>query len=136
MSTNTRNTVSRQTVEHILQSHPRPLTLHELYEYSRIALPHIAYSTVYRIIRRLETETRVVRVDWRERGSRYEWVEQNNHHHHIVCSVCGAHSRISDKDVNFSQKKIERATGYLTHHHAIELEGICPGCQRSAAKTV
>jgi Fe2+ or Zn2+ uptake regulation protein len=91
-------------------------------------LPRTAYSTVYRVISRLEAEGKVNRIDWRERGSRYEWAELP-HHHHIVCGICGLSVDVDDADLGFSEERIRAATGFLVNHHSIELEGICPDCQ-------
>jgi Fur family transcriptional regulator, ferric uptake regulator len=123
-----RKTRTRQLVVDLLQTYAKPLSLHELHHRVRERLPKTAYSTVYRVISRLEAEGKVNRVDWRERGSRYEWAELP-HHHHIVCGMCGRTVDIEDADLGFSEEWIRTATGFLVNHHSIELEGICPDCQ-------
>jgi Fur family ferric uptake transcriptional regulator len=123
-----RKTRTSQLVIDLLQTYARPLSLQELHLRMRERLPRTAYSTVYRVISRLEAEGKVNRVDWRERGSRYEWAELP-HHHHIVCGICGRSVDIEDADLGFSEDRIRAATGFLVNHHSIELEGICPGCQ-------
>jgi Fur family transcriptional regulator, ferric uptake regulator len=123
-----RKTPASRLVVDLLQTYARPLSLQELHVRVRERLPRTAYSTVYRVISRLEAETKVNRVDWRERGSRYEWAELP-HHHHIVCGICGRSVDIDDADLGFSEEKIRSATGFLVNHHSIELEGICPDCQ-------
>jgi Fur family ferric uptake transcriptional regulator len=124
-----RKTRTSQLVVDLLQAYAKPLSLQELYSRVRERLPRTAYSTVYRVISRLEAEGKVTRVDWRERGSRYEWAELP-HHHHIVCGICGRSVDIDDADLGFSEERIRAATGFLVKHHSIELEGICPECRR------
>ena len=124
-----RKTRTSQLVVDLLQTYAKPLSLQELHHRVRDRLPTTAYSTVYRVISRLEAEGKVNRVDWRERGSRYEWAELP-HHHHIVCGICGRTVDIDDADLGFSEERIRAATGFLVNHHSIELEGICPDCQR------
>ena len=124
-----RNTRAARLVGDLLRTYARPLSMQELHEDVQERLPSTAYSTVYRILGRLEAEGRVRRVDWRERGSRYEWAELP-HHHHIVCSLCGRSVDIDDVDLGFSEERVRAATGFLIDHHSIELEGICPDCQR------
>jgi Fe2+ or Zn2+ uptake regulation protein len=124
-----RKTKASQLVADLLRTWAKPLSIQELHDRVRERAPSTAYSTVYRIVARLEAEGRVRRVDWRERGSRYEWAELP-HHHHIVCSLCGRSVDIDDADLGFSEAKVRRATGFLIDHHSIELEGICPECQR------
>jgi Fur family ferric uptake transcriptional regulator len=123
-----RKTRASQLVVDLLQTYAKPLSLQELHVRVSERLPRTAYSTVYRVIARLEAEGKVNRVDWRERGSRYEWAELP-HHHHIVCGICGRSVDIEDADLGFSEDRIRAATGFLVNHHSIEIEGICPGCQ-------
>lgn len=123
-----RKTRAGQLVIDLLQTYARPLSLQELHQHVRERLPSTAYSTVYRVISRLEAEGKVTRVDWRERGSRYEWAELP-HHHHIVCGICGRSVDIDDGDLGFSEDRIRAATGFLVNYHSIELEGICPDCR-------
>ena len=124
-----RNTRATRLVGDLLRTYARPLTMQEVHEHVRRQLPATAYSTVYRILGRLEAEGRVRRVDWRERGSRFEWAGLP-HHHHIVCSLCGRSVDLDDADLGFSEERVRSATGFLLDHHSIELEGICPRCQR------
>src|SRR5438270_11779556 len=124
-----RKTRDIQLVVDMLQTYAKHLSLQELHIPIRERLPQTAYSTVYRVISRLEAEGKVSRVDWRERGSRYEWAELP-HHHHIVCGICRRSVDVDDADLGFSEERIRAATGFLVNHHSIELEGICPECQR------
>jgi Fur family ferric uptake transcriptional regulator len=124
-----RRTQASELVADLLRTYAKPLSIQELHEQVQAHLPQTAYSTVYRIVGRLEADRRVRRVDWRERGSRYEWAELP-HHHHIVCSLCGRSVDIDDADLGFSEERVRGATGFLINHHSIELEGICPECQR------
>jgi Fur family transcriptional regulator, ferric uptake regulator len=124
-----RKTRVSQLVVDLLQTYARPLSLQELHGRVQERLPRTAFSTIYRVVARLEAEGKVERVDWRERGGRYEWAELP-HHHHIVCGICGRSVDIDDADLGFSEERIRAATGFLVNYHSIELEGICPGCQR------
>jgi len=124
-----------QLVVDLLQTYAKPLSLAELHGRVQERLPRTAFSTIYRVVARLEAEGKVERVDWRERGSRYEWAELP-HHHHILCGICGRSVDIDDTDLGFSEERIRTATGFLVNHHSIELEGICPDCQRSPARAV
>lgn len=124
-----RNTRLTRLVAEILGEHREPLSLRELHQLVCEHLPTTAYSTVFRLVRRLEQERKIVRVDWRERGSRFEWAERP-HHHHIVCTDCGATVDLDDRDLGFSERRIRSRTGFQVRHHSIEVEGTCAGCQR------
>jgi len=51
----------------------------------------------------------------------------------VVCGICGRSVDIEDADLGFSEQRIRAATGFLVNYHSIELEGICPSCQRSGS---
>lgn len=123
----TRNTKLKRLVSDILQIEPQPLTPKDILEKVHRSVPTAAFSTIFRMLKQFEADGLVTRIDWRERGSRYEWAADP--HHHIVCTICGRIQDIHDKDLNFSEEKVQAATGYSVKHHAIELEGICPSCQ-------
>ena len=130
-----RNTRVRQLVTEILQAEPTPLSLRELHERAAVRLPTTAYSTIYRLVERLERQGMINRVDWRERGSRFEWAARP-HHHHIVCSECGHAADLDDADLGFSERRIQSRTGFQVKHHAIELEGTCADCALQDEKGV
>lgn len=51
------------------------------------------------------------------------------HHHHVVCSVCGASRDVGDAGWRTVVRDIERRTGYQIDDHRLELFGRCPDCQ-------
>jgi len=123
-----RMTQTRERLEHIFQTHPEPLSLAEALEYVQVFLPKTAYSTVFRLVQKLEDEQKIRRIDWRERGSRYEWAALP-HHHHIVCQKCGSILDLDDEQFGFSETLLEKVTGFKVTYHSVELEGVCPACQ-------
>lgn len=120
--------VTRLATE-ILRTDPMPLSLRELHERVAAQLPETAFSTIYRLSARLERDGKITRVDWRERGSRFEWADRE-HHHHIVCADCGQTVDLDDDDLGFSESLIQARTGFSVKHHSIEIEGTCADCQR------
>ncbi|MCE9643125.1 MAG: transcriptional repressor [Candidatus Andersenbacteria bacterium] len=127
MST-TRNTKKKIFIEHVFTITAEPISIREVFRQVQKTYPETAYSTVFRTVMRLEQENKIHAVDWRERGSRYEWAGMP-HHHHITCQICGAVQDLEDADVNYDDEKIRKKTGFITKHHSIELEGICAKCR-------
>ena len=127
MST-TRNTKKKTFIEHVFSATSEPISIREVFRQVEKMYPKTAYSTVFRTVMRLEQEKKIHAVDWRERGSRYEWAGMP-HHHHITCQICGAVQDLEDADVNYDDEKIRKKTGFITKHHSIELEGICAKCR-------
>ena len=125
-------TRTRTTIIAILKNYTQPVSLAELLRLTRITQPKTAFSTVYRIMKRLEDRQQVVRMDWRERGSRYEWHERS-HHHHVHCTVCGNTVDIDDSVIQVHENRLAEVTGYAIGQHHLVFEGICPSCQTKTA---
>lgn len=123
-----RHTRTKEAVVQVMQTYASPIALHELYQFIKVSLPKTAFSTIFRIVKQLEDEGKVVPIDWRERGSRYEWADLP-HHHHIVCDSCGNVNDIKDDVLGFNDQQVTRTTGYQINYHSIELRGICTSCQ-------
>lgn len=122
---------ARNALIAVLKHSARPMSLDELLELIKVQYPKTAFSTIYRIMKRLEEESKVLRVDWRERGSRYEWADRL-HHHHIHCTICGNSTDIDDTVFSFNFHRIGELTGYQIGSHDILLEGVCSECQDKA----
>lgn len=125
-----RNTQAKQLVQSIFEASSTPLLINEVYEQVKIKLPQTAYSTIYRIIQSFHADGKLITIDWRERGSRYEWAAKE-HHHHLICNSCGEVSDIDDTILNFKVDAVAKKTGFLVQDHSIELFGECSPCQRS-----
>ena len=124
-----RQTKTKEAVSQVLQSFAAPIALTDLYQFIKQQLPKTAFSTIFRILTRLEEEKKVIRIHWQEKGSRYEWADLP-HHHHLVCEQCGTVTDITDQMVNFNQQTTNLKIGWQVNHHSIELFGHCPKCQR------
>ena len=116
----------------LLKNSALPLSIENLLQLLQIIHPKTAFSTVYRIMKDLEAEKLVLRVDWRERGSKYEW-GQRRHHHHITCTVCSETRDVDDTVVSFNLDHVTATTGFTFRDHYLELEGICANCHERTA---
>jgi Fe2+ or Zn2+ uptake regulation protein len=48
------------------------------------------------------------------------------HHHHVVCSECGAATEVRDFGMQQVIDEVERRTGFRIDEHRLELYGRCP----------
>lgn len=125
-----RETKPKTAITQVLKESSIPLTLENIFQHVKAELPETAFSTVYRTVQNLKSEGRILSLDWRDRGGRFEWAKRT-HHHHLSCKSCGEIADIDDTILNFQQVKVERETGFSIEHHSIELSGICRGCQKN-----
>ena len=63
--------------------------------------------------------------------ARWELLSQagDEHHHHLVCSECGAVSDFASGDLEGLLDDIARRTGYRVDAHRLEVYGLCPDCR-------
>lgn len=126
----TKKTKIKLQFESIMKGSTCSIELSRIHKLTNKKIPGVAFSTIYRIARAYEKKGLIARVDWRERGSKYEWVDKHDHHHHITCLVCGKVKKISDNSVDFKEDVIRKESGgFVLKKHYFELEGICKNCQ-------
>ena len=127
---NQRMTGNRVTLVDVLAETTRPLTIPEILE----ARPALAQSSVYRNLVVLEQAGVVHRIVTDHEFARYELAEDlTEHHHHLVCVVCG---RVEDvpaspgveRAVAAASEDLARTTGFRTLRHRVDLVGLCRDC--------
>jgi len=58
--------------------------------------------------------------------------EEGEHHHHVVCRVCGRSEKVSGPEVERWAERVAAAAGYTDVTHTVEVFGLCR--QHSARK--
>lgn len=128
--TRQRYTVGRRQLVDLLLGIDRPAAIPDLVE----AGARQSQSSLYRNLAILEQAGAVRRVASVDDAARYELAEElTEHHHHLVCSVCG---RIDDvifppaieQALGAAADTAREQRGYLVDQHRLELVGTCPDC--------
>lgn len=119
----------RQLVELLVET-GRPVTIAELLELGASQ----SQSSLYRNLAILEQCGAVERLTSTDDVARYELTEElSEHHHHVVCSVCG---RIDDvvlppaieRALGAAAAEAHAQRGYTIDSHRLELVGACGSC--------
>ena len=55
------------------------------------------------------------------------------HHHHITCTMCGAHQDVATPELEAALQAAARSHGYSLGQHSVALSGVCPRCQHRAS---
>ncbi len=128
--TRQRYTLGRRQLVDLLIGADRPVTIPELLDDGAVQ----SQSSLYRNLAILEQCGAVHRIASTDDVARYELTEElSEHHHHVVCSVCG---RIDDVVL---PPAIERALGeaaaearaqrdFMVDSHRLEFVGTCANC--------
>jgi Fur family ferric uptake transcriptional regulator len=56
------------------------------------------------------------------------------HHHHVVCSSCGAATDVPDQGLDELVDRLAASSGYRIDRHRLELFGLCPTCRAGALR--
>ena len=128
--TRQRYTRGRQQLVDLLVDTGRPVTIPELMDMGASQ----SQSSLYRNLAILEQCGAVHRLASTDDVARYELTEElSEHHHHVVCSVCG---RIDDvvlppaieRSLGEAADEAHTQRGYLIDSHRLELVGTCGNC--------
>lgn len=100
----------------------------------RAAGANVGLTTVYRHLQAL-TDGGLLDALQVERGQTvYRRCETTDHHHHVVCRLCGRTTEVAGPEVERWADRVARAAGYTDVSHTVEVFGLCPGCSRKRAR--
>lgn len=123
-----RNSTNQEYVLDLLAHASTPMNASIIYE--KIAKQvEINLSTIYRILERLCEANLIIKTVRKDKIAYYE-TARKSHRHHLICTLCHKEIAIDTCPLAILQKNIQQTTGYLITGHALELEGICPKCQK------
>jgi Fur family transcriptional regulator, ferric uptake regulator len=125
-----RYTGNRRALVAILAKEGQPLSIPEILG----ADQDMAQSSAYRNLTVLERAGVVRRVVASDEFTRFELTEDlTDHHHHLICSVCGQVEDFTlpagiERTMRRAVGLVSEETGYDGVSHRIDLIGRCPRC--------
>ena len=126
-----RYTSGRRDIVAALSGADRPLSIPEILS----STTGLAQSSAYRNLSVLENAGVVIRVITTDEWARYELSEQiMGHHHHMVCSVCGAVADVRIPDdiehtLDEALEAVAQRAGFSMVHHRLDVVGVCKTCR-------
>ena len=126
-----RRTGARRSIADLIAARNGPFTAADLVADARARRLRIGRATVFRTLDVLADLHAVERLDL-PTGERAYVACEPAHHHHVVCSSCGASRDVDDAGWRSVVRDIERKTGYRIDDHRLELFGVCADCRRKA----
>lgn len=124
-----RRTGARRSIADLIAARNGPFTAADLVADARARRLRIGRATVFRTLDVLADLHAVERIDLPTGEHAYVACEPA-HHHHVVCSSCGASRDVDDAGWRSVVRDIERKTGYRVDDHRLELFGLCADCRR------
>jgi Fur family transcriptional regulator, ferric uptake regulator len=105
-----------------------PLSAQEVFEILKGRRLDVDLVTAYRTLELFKDLGFVQKVQFEDNVARYELVDGDLHHHHLVCIRCGNIEEISLDETNFVAR-VEGKTGFKVERHSLEFFGFCRNCQ-------
>lgn len=88
----------------------------------------VGRATVFRTLDLLAARGQLERIDLPSGEHAYVACAPQEHHHHVVCRVCGKSAEVQDSGLQSVVGEIARRSGYQIESHRLELFGLCREC--------
>ena len=125
-----KTTRQRDTVLECFLSSDHHMSTEDLYLNARAKHPTIGFATVYRTLK-LFAESGIAReIHFGDGQTRYEHVEEGEHHDHMICTRCGAVTEFENESIERLQAEVAEQFGFEVEKHKLELYGICQKCRK------
>jgi Fe2+ or Zn2+ uptake regulation protein len=124
-------TKGRRELVELLSGLTRPATMPELLDMR----PRLTQSSMYRNMTDLETAGVVQKVVGADDRTRYELAEELiGHHHHSICTACGAVDDVviparTERTLESALANAVEMTGFLATGHRLDVIGLCAQCR-------
>ena len=91
----------------------------------------VGRASVYRALELLHNLHLITRVDVGDGVARYEraHLDDDAHHHHMVCDHCGVLIAFDDPELERAIHKLSDRLGFDATEHEVTLHGACPACR-------
>lgn len=111
-----------------LSTSESPLSPQELYRCLIKKKRKIGLTSIYRCLDLFESLGLVFKI---VNGSsvKYKFCEMENHHHHVICKVCGKAVEIDFCNISDWSEKVMESTGYQVTDHQFNFYGYCKDCK-------
>ena len=123
------STANRTLIMEHLSSMTRFVSAQTLYASMKAAGSTIGLATVYRNLQGLADEN-LLDIKQTDTEVLYRLCRTDEHHHHLVCDMCGETVEIEGHIVEEWAKQLEKETGFARVDHILEFSGLCPNCAK------
>jgi len=124
-------TPQRRAVLRVICNSEEHLTPLALYNEVHKDYPSIGLVTIYRTLETLSELGLICEIH--SKGNRRSYLLRRPlvHHHHLICSDCGAVVYFTDCDLTDLEDRLSRETGFVIDGHLLEFSGHCQSCQEA-----
>lgn len=124
----TRTTGPRRAIASLIAKRRGHFTANDLLADAAARDVQVGRATVFRTLDLLATRGQLERIDLPSGEHAYVACAPQDHHHHVVCRVCGKSADVQDAGLQAVVGEIARRSGYRIESHRLELFGLCRDC--------
>ncbi|MBI3769798.1 MAG: transcriptional repressor [Deltaproteobacteria bacterium] len=128
-----KSTSQRDDIARVFFASNRHISVEELYREVRKINPRVGYATVYRTVRLLRECGLAAERHFHDGEARFENVEEELHHDHLICERCGRIVEFSNSEIEELQERVAHKLDFVISGHKMELYGICGECRTGRA---
>ena len=100
----------------------------ELHAELRARGTRVGLTTVYNQLRALADSGDVDVLRAEDGESLYRRCRSDDHHHHVLCRVCGRTVEVAGRAVEKWAAKVAKEAGFVDVRHTVEVVGTCADC--------
>lgn len=123
-----RMTKQKKTILDVLYNTDQHPTADWIYQEARKSITDISLGTVYRNLRILKEEGKIMELNYGSSYSRYDGKAEN--HYHFVCNNCGKVFDVNSSILKNIEKEFEKKIEGTVIGHRLEFYGYCIDCQQ------
>jgi Fe2+ or Zn2+ uptake regulation protein len=128
-----RLTEPRRAVAELITERSGHFTANDLIDRAQERDLDIGRATIFRALDLFTELDLLERIDLPNGDHAYVPCLPGYHHHHLICQRCARVTEVPDLGLGEAIAGMERTTGWTVQKHRLELFGLCPECQTSAA---
>lgn len=117
-------------IEVLFENKDNFLTAEEIFLKSKEKCPQTNFSTIYRNLEILTNLNIIHKTNIENNTSMFELVQNDSHHHHIICKNCGKTELIDFCPLDKILSEVNKKNFTLTDHK-FELYGYCDKCKKN-----
>lgn len=120
-----RSTAQRRLVTDTFFRSEGHISIDDLFQEVRRQDRRVGYATIYRTLKLLKDIGLAHERHFGDGVSRYEVAHEDEHHDHLICTVCQRIIEFEDPKIEALQEALARQHGFVLQGHRHELYGTC-----------
>lgn len=94
--------------------------------------PDTGIATVYRTLELFQAFNIINSMDFGDGRKRYEFGEvegKSHHHHHLICTKCGAIIEVNEDLLEELESRVSKKYNFTVTDHQLKIFGVCKQCR-------